>query len=157
MGCSPGNPLTGACAVCCDGSPGCGCETALACQAGLSCVEIFDVPGILTTAACSECSVDADCAAGQLCSPMYDLNGFRGQFACIAPGTKAIGEGCDDFGSGDAQCASGQCAPAAVMGIPLIEVCSECDEDADCGGGSCVLPEIALNGDLLEVVPGACV
>ncbi|MCX4239676.1 hypothetical protein [Paraliomyxa miuraensis] len=157
MGCSPGNPVTGACALCCDGSLGCGCETGLACQAGLSCAPILQIPGILSTSACSECVDDAGCPAGLLCSPTYDLDGLSGHFACVLPGSKAIDEGCDLTGSGDAQCATGQCAPAAIMGIPVIGVCSECNEGTDCASGSCMLPEVVINGTMLEVATGMCV
>lgn len=155
MGCSPGNPLTGACGFCCDGSLGCGCESVAACQAGLACAPILSVPGILETLACSECIIDAGCPAGQLCSPDYQLEGLIGQKVCVAPGSKALGEGCDLDGSGDAQCASGQCAVASAVGIEVMGVCAECNEDADCPpGGFCQLPTIDLA--TFAVTPGGC-
>jgi Cys-rich repeat protein len=152
MGCSPGNPLSGTGALCCDGSVGCGCETGLACRAGLFCVELLDIPGILTTSACSECMADGDCGAGMLCSPTYELEALLGRFVCVAPGSKGLDEGCTD----DAQCASGECVPADIMGIPFISVCSECDNNVDCAAGVCVLPQVVVNGDFLEVASGMC-
>jgi hypothetical protein len=66
-------------------------------------------------------------------------------------------EGCDLTGDGS-ECTSGQCAPAALNGIPLLAVCSPCNEDTDCGGGeTCQFPEVALEGTMLVLVPGACV
>ncbi len=156
-GCHPGNPLSGDCAVCCDGSIGCGCESVVACQAGLHCTDIVVIPGIISQATCGECSIDADCPAGLLCAPSYDLAGLAGQHDCVAPGSRANNEGCNIAGSGDLQCASGNCATASLMGIPVVSVCSECNEDADCPGGSCVLPEVAIVGMSLDIIPGMCV
>lgn len=157
FGCSPGNPLSGACATCCDGSLGCGCESGAACLPGLSCNQLIDVPGIIDVSTCSECQTDGDCPGGELCSPDYDLNMLRGQYTCVPPGTKANEEGCDLVGSGDQQCISGNCAPLTLMGIPVAAVCSECNVDADCPAGTCMLPELAIVGTMLQVVPGACI
>jgi len=156
-GCHPGNPLSGDCATCCDGSAGCGCETGAACQGGLFCTQLIDFAGIIDQSTCSECSVDADCPGGELCSPTYDLSGLAGQHDCIAPGAHANGEGCTAGGSGDLQCASGHCAPATLMGIPVVSVCSECIVDADCAVGTCMLPEVEVAGAGLVVNPGMCV
>ncbi|MEM9463629.1 MAG: hypothetical protein AAGF11_56350, partial [Myxococcota bacterium] len=157
FGCSAGNPLSGDCAFCCDGTLGCGCETDLACQGGLPCAQLLSVPGIIDISTCSECASDADCPGGNLCAPSYDLSSLGGQLGCVPPMSLPNGEGCDIAGSGDMQCVSGNCASATLMGIPIIGVCSECDEDADCGGGVCVLPEIVLVGVMLDVVPGMCI
>ncbi|MCA9656646.1 MAG: hypothetical protein H6712_05405 [Myxococcales bacterium] len=155
-GCNPGNPISGQCATCCDGSGGCGCETAAACLPGLFCTQLIQVPGIVDISTCSGCSTDLDCAGGDLCVPTYDLSTLRGEHGCLPPGSRANEEGCNGAGSGDLQCASGNCAPASLMGIPVIWACSECDEDADCTTGSCMLPELVINGTMLELVPGAC-
>lgn len=156
FGCSAGNPLTGDCALCCDGSLGCGCQTDLACQGGLSCASLVNIPGIIALSTCSECASDLDCAGGQLCSPEYDLAGLAGQRLCVAPGSQANGDGCEFSGSGDQQCTSGNCATTTLMGIPVAGFCSECDEDADCPG-ACLLPEVVLNGMGIDVLPGGCV
>lgn len=157
-GCTPGNPLTADCATCCDGSQGCGCQTDAACQAGLPCRTIFEIPGILSHSSCSQCESDADCMAGEQCAPEYRLDQLLGQYVCVPAGSRLIDEGCDESGSGDAQCASGNCAPASIMGIPIMSVCSPCDEDFDCGAGqTCLLPEVVINGNLLEIASGSCV
>ncbi|MCH9686494.1 MAG: hypothetical protein K0V04_33990 [Deltaproteobacteria bacterium] len=156
FGCGHGNPLNGTCATCCDGSLGCGCETIAACQAGLSCSEVINIPGIITVAACSECGNDGDCG-GQLCSPTFDLVALSGHYECVAASSQQIGDGCEVSGSGDQQCASGNCAQASLMGIPVLGVCSECDSDADCNGGSCNPAEVALVGANLMIIPAMCV
>jgi hypothetical protein len=156
-GCTPANPLTADCATCCDGSQGCGCETDAACQAGLPCRTIFEIPGILSHSSCSQCESDLDCAGGELCAPEYRLDQLLGQYVCVPAGSRLIDEGCDETGSGDAQCASGNCAPAAIMGIPIMSVCSVCDADADCPAGQqCTLPEVVINGNNLEIASGYC-
>jgi hypothetical protein len=155
-GCSPGSPLTGEPAVCGNGGPGSGCESDEACQPGYLCNIIIDIPGIVETSTCSECVDDLDCSPGTLCAPTYDLSLLSGSWSCIAPMSLPDTAGCDAAGSGDQQCASGNCAEAALMGIPLLGACSQCDEDADCGGGSCVLPEVVVQGKELLIEPGYC-
>lgn len=155
-GCSPGSPITGEPAACGDGGPGSGCESDQACQPGYTCNVIFDIPGIVETSTCSECADDLDCSPGTLCAPEYDLSLLRGLWSCVAPMSLPDAAGCDEAGSGDQQCASGNCAQAPLMGIPLLGVCSECDEDGDCGGGLCVLPEVTVEGSDLVIQPGSC-
>jgi len=150
FGCNFGSPLSGMPAVCGDGLPGAGCQTSDACQLGLSCVPIIEVPGIIETSSCSECSSDVDCP-GQQCAPLYFEDLFTGTWICAANETVPNGQGC----GGDEECLSGSCALATLMGIPVLTVCSECTEDADCPG-SCVLPEVEISGTGLELVPGFC-
>lgn len=161
FGCNFGNPLNGTPAVCGMGTQGESCETEAACD-NLYCTTLIEVAGIITANTCSECSTDADCegamAGGPLCVPSYDLANIGGSYSCVMPNSIPDDEGCNLTGDGS-ECMSGNCAPADLlgMGIPIIGVCSPCNEDSDCvGGQTCTLPEIALNGEMLELVPGAC-
>ena len=160
FGCNFGNPLSMTPAVCSEtGDLGEGCETSDACAEGLSCTTLIDVPGVITAMTCSECASDDDCA-GQLCAPTYDIETIAGHFQCVDMGAVPNDEGCDFMSdTGNDQCMSGNCAPAAVMGIPVVGVCSPCNEDQDCidmGMMTCVLPELAIEGTSLSLVPGQC-
>ncbi len=155
-GCNFGNPLNGTAAVCSDGSVGSGCESADACQDGLFCPSLIEVPGIISVSTCSECAVDADCM-GQICVPTYDIENIAGNYQCVDAGTIPDNEGCNLTGDGS-ECMSANCAPASLMGIPVVAVCSPCNEDEDCGmGETCQFPEVAVNGTALELVPGECI
>ncbi|MCX4247377.1 hypothetical protein [Paraliomyxa miuraensis] len=155
-GCNPASPLEGIPAWCGDGLSGSGCETNAACQPGFVCDTIFEIPGIVETSTCGECSSDTPCPAGNLCAPAYDLSLFAGHWYCVPQGALPPGAGCDEPGTGDLQCASGHCAPASLMGISVIGVCSECESNLDCPGGSCVLPEVVIEGNELVVELGYC-
>jgi len=156
-GCNFGNPLNGTAATCSDGSVGSGCQSADACQAGLFCPTLIEVPGIISVATCSECEADGDCMGGQLCVPTYDIENIAGNYLCVDAGTIADDEGCNLMGDGS-ECISTNCAPASLMGIPVVGVCSPCNEDMDCAmGETCQFPEVAVNGTALELVPGACI
>lgn len=155
-GCSPGSPLSGIPAVCGDGGTGSGCESDQACQPGFTCNIVISVPGIVETSTCGQCADDLDCPPGSLCAPAYDLSLPSGFWYCVAPMSLPDAAGCDVAGSGDEQCASGHCAQASLMGIPVLGACSECDEDADCAGGFCVLPEVVAEGSGLLIQPGSC-
>ncbi len=158
FGCNAGNPLAGVPAVCSKtGAIGQGCETADACADGLTCPTVIDVPGILSASACSECAADSDCQPEQECAPVYDIANIAGYYHCVDPGSVSDNEGCDITGDGS-ECASGTCAPAQLMGIPVIAVCSPCVEDAQCMPGmTCQLPEVALDVDSFSLIPGACI
>lgn len=67
---------------------------------------------------CSECSVNADCGVSQEC----DYDGGDGYASCV--GTATLGDSCDS----DQQCISESCNTG---------VCSECNSDSDCNGGTC--------------------
>lgn len=157
FGCNFGNPLEGTPAVCSmTGEIGESCESADACAEGLFCPTLIEVPGILSAATCSECESDADCM-GQECAPSYDIAAIGGFYSCVDAGTVPNDEGCDLTGMGE-ECMSGECAPASIMGIPVIGVCSPCNEDADCMGmETCQLPEVTIEGTSLALVPGMCV
>ena len=100
---------------------------------------------------------DIGCMAGELCVPTVDIANGGGYYSCADPGTVPNDSGCNLTGDGT-ECESGQCAPAALMGIPVVAVCSPCNEDGDCGGGmTCQLPEVAIEGNSLALVPGTCV
>ncbi|MCX4244780.1 hypothetical protein [Paraliomyxa miuraensis] len=157
FGCNFGNPLTMTPAVCSTtGDIGESCESADVCAAGLFCPTLIEVPGILSASTCSECESDGDCTGGQICTPTYDIANIGGFYQCVDPGSVPDNEGCNATGDGS-ECMSGNCAPAALMGIPVVAVCSPCNEDSDCmPGETCTLPEIAIAGNTLEVVPGMC-
>ncbi len=150
FGCNFGSPLTGMPAFCGDGSPGSGCQNSTACLPGLPCVPVVEIPGIIESSACSECAADVDCP-GQQCAPLYFDDLFTGTWYCASNGTVPNGEGC----GGNEECASGNCATAALMGIPVLTVCSECNESSDCPG-ACIPPEVEINGTDLELLPGFC-
>jgi hypothetical protein len=160
FGCNFGNPLTGTPAVCSmTGAVGESCETADDCDPALApfCPVLIEVPGILSAATCSECEGDMGCMGGDICTPTYDIANIGGNYFCAPPGSVPNDEGCNLTGDGT-ECMSGQCAPASLMGIPVVAVCSPCNEDGDCGGGeTCMLPEVAIEGNSLALVPGACV
>jgi hypothetical protein len=158
FGCNAGNPLSMFPAVCSTtGDLGEGCETAEDCAGTLRCVTIIDVPGIVTASTCSECDPQQDCGGGLICAPLYAITDIAGHYRCVEPGTVPNGDGCNPL-AGGAECVSGQCVSASLMGIPVVNVCSTCDEDADCQAGEiCQLPEVVVDGDTLVLVPGACV
>jgi len=157
FGCNFGNPLTHTPAVCSGGERPQGCEIDGDCPMGQYCLTVIEVPGILSVTTCSDCKGDIGCMAGELCVPTVDIANAGGYYSCVDPGSVPDESGCNVDGDGT-ECASGQCAPAALMGVPIVAVCSPCNEDGDCGGGmTCQLPEVAIEGDALVLVPGACV
>lgn len=138
------------------------CQSDAACQAGLVCVEMFDIVGLFAHSTCSECSDDADCDAGSICSPTYDVLATGGYRSCVAAGTLPVGASCDPFGNGASACASGICSwvdvasevAVAVSGFD-IGVCGECVLNdcvypLDCSG-----PQVDPN--TLEVIPATCI
>jgi hypothetical protein len=160
FGCNFGNPLTMTPAVCSKtGESGESCETADDCADGLFCPTLIEVPGILSAATCSECEPETNdgCMGGDICTPLYDIANIGGNYFCAPVGSVADNEGCNLTGDGT-ECMSGQCSPAALMGIPVVAVCSPCNEDDDCNAGeTCQLPEIVIEGTSLALVPGMCV
>jgi hypothetical protein len=158
FGCNFGNPLTGTPAVCSKtGEVGESCETADDCAKNLFCPTLIEVPGILTAATCSECEGDMGCMGDDICTPSYDIANIGGNYFCAPPASVPNDEGCNLTGDGT-ECESGNCAPAALMGIPVVAVCSPCNEDNDCGAGeTCQLPEVVLDGTALALVPGMCI
>jgi len=158
FGCNFGNPLTGTPAVCSTtGDVGESCETADDCADMLFCPVLIEVPGILSAATCSECSPDdGGCMGMDICTPTYDIANIGGNYFCAPPASVPNDEGCNLTGDGT-ECESGQCAPASLMGIPVVAVCSPCNEDDDCAAGeTCTLPEVAIDGNMLALVPGVC-
>lgn len=156
--CLPANPITRTPATCIGEGPPLPrgtCETDASCPEGQYCTTLYHVDGILEAAFCSECEVGMGCSADQLCVPTYDVDDLTGQFSCVDPGTVPEGAGCNVDGDGS-ECASGQCAPVSLKGMPFIAVCATCNDDADCGGTACQLPELAIMGNALELLPGGC-
>lgn len=153
-GCSLPDPFAEppAGSTCNDGGSGDGCMSDAVCAGELVCVQLFVLEGVLTTSTCGECHDDGDCSGGTLCAPDLDPATFGGATHCVAPGSLANGHTCDFTGSGDASCDSGHCAVANVMNLLELGVCSECEDDGDCGGGACV-PATVQDG---SIVPATC-
>ena len=156
FGCNAPNPLASPPegSVCSAGNLGENCEDADGCV-GLECVEVINVPGIIQLSSCSECDMDSDCMPDQNCNVDISIADFDGVWTCVPTGTVPLGQTCDASGSGDEACMSGACANADIMGLLQIGVCSECDDNGDCGAGeTCLEPEVGLDG---SIVPGMCV
>ncbi|HEY6878913.1 MAG TPA: hypothetical protein VI299_12875 [Polyangiales bacterium] len=83
----------------------------------------------------SPCRDGSDCASGSCAAGLCR--------ACAATGGCGVGEGC----SGSSQCASNSCVlggrPSLTQYPFLDGICGECDADADCGSGHCVLGQCA--------------
>jgi hypothetical protein len=147
-----GSPPRGA--VCNTGALGDGCESTAACQASLTCENIFEIPGIVALRTCSECSSDSGCPGAQLCSPSIDPWDLSGVKRCIMPGSLPLGSTCDHLGSGDQACSSGICAVGSFQNLADIGVCSECNSSAQCPGAELCDPPWFEPG---QIVPGQCV
>jgi hypothetical protein len=154
-GCSLPNPLASppTPSVCNDGTYGDGCETDEVC-ADLLCGLVIDVPGIVQVSTCGECESQSDCGDGFTCEPDIAVAALAGVKRCVANDTLANGQTCDYVENGDEACGSGFCAPADIMGILQIGVCSACEVDADCPSGTCAPPQIDVSTGV--PTPGAC-
>jgi len=160
-GCTLPSPFQGLGAVCNDGEPGAGCETDAVCADPDHdiCVEILDVPGILTVSTCSACADNSDCPANAPnCTPIYDLQGFTGVLECVPDGFVLNGGGCsltpdnNDEPLGNQACASGFCGAADIMGGFEIGICGACNSNLDCqvmGFSFCTPPVVFIeSGDV---------
>lgn len=127
-------------AVCEDGSVGDQCMSQAACQEGLFCDALIEIPipGIFPDF-CGECETSADCADGEVCTPELDVATFTGAKKCVAMGSVANDALCP-VGEPDADsaCMSGFCSVATIMQLIQVGLCGECLSDADCMGGTCV-------------------
>lgn len=139
------NPLAMS-AECAPGEPGDSCMSAAACQEGLFCEPVIDVPipGVFPDS-CGECAESSDCAnMGDICSPELDIMTFSGSNKCVAPGSVQNDQLCpEDEVEGDAACESGHCTDTDIMGIVTLHVCGECETDADCDPGQTCTPAMA--------------
>jgi len=136
-------------AVCTEGALGDQCMSQEACQDGLMCDAVIDlpIPGVIPNT-CGECGESADCDGDQICSPVADLMALSGSKQCVEPGSIENGALCprgEDHA--DAACASGQCADVSVMGFLTLGMCGECKTDADCDGGqTCISGMLGMGG-----------
>lgn len=154
-GCTPPNPLTQAPSVCNQGEQGGGCETDAACCGIGLCNVVVSAPGIFDVATCGQCATDADCGGPGVCQPDLDVGSLTGLWECVAPGSLPDGSSCSPDAAGDGACTSGVCAAADVMGLLTVGICSECESNADCPGGTtCMAAEVDLAAGL---IPGMCV
>ena len=158
-GCNLPNPLVrpAIASTCNTGTLGGGCQTNDVCSDGLSCVEIINVPGILTASTCSECASTDDCGDSEVCNLSLGLPNLTGEWTCVPRNSVEDGEFCDFPGDGDDACAN-FCAEASIKGVIIFGVCGECNlagamvqgcED----GESCVEPEASIDG---TTVPSVC-
>lgn len=135
-------------AVCEDGSLGDQCMSQDACQDGLFCDAVINVPipGVIPNT-CGECSDSGDCMDGLICSPTVDFNAQSGQKTCVEPMSVPNDSFCPyDQPDGDMACMSGHCTMVSFMAIVNFGVCGECESDADCMGGTCMPGEASMNG-----------
>lgn len=155
-GCTSPNPVAGKGALCNEGGAGDGCQSDAVCEdpGAPHCTEVLLVPGIIEVSTCGECATDADCTPAEpICTPVYDLLNFTGQFVCKAKGSVPNSEGCSLAPGGDAACASGRCGEASVVGLLTLGICGECESDAECGGKFCSTPQADLvSGQLFGAV-----
>lgn len=160
-GCNAASWLSLYASSCHDGAPGGTCESDAACQPGLRCGVMIEIPDLVTHQTCNACLSDADCAGDTLCSPTYDIAHAGGYRSCVAPGSLPLGASCDPQSNGAAACASGICSAVDAfgeLGGPggfEVGVCSECVLN------DCTYPEVcsgpSLDTRTLELVPATCI
>jgi hypothetical protein len=94
------------------------------CSGDSQCDSGHCVPGSSSTddSTCAACAQNADCAAGQLCGLVPEVNGLAAHLTCVTLGSVQLGGLC----SVDTECQSGFCVG---------QVCSECGTNSDCPPG----------------------
>lgn len=142
-GCTPPNPFDSIGSFCNQGEAGGGCESDEVCADGLSCSNVFNLLDLIVMKSCGSCQSDVECG-DQVCAPLVDIAQFRGQKACIDPNSLPQDSYCDLMNNGGEACASSICSVVDIMGLAEIGACGECNVDADCNGGVCVLGEFQL-------------
>ncbi len=148
-GCTAPSPFENNGSTCNMGGQGGGCETDSVCQDGLSCSNVFSLLGIVVLNTCGECTSDVDCMMGQICAPIVDVSAFTGARTCIYPHTLPQDAFCDLDGNGNGACQSGICSIVDVMGLAEVGACGECNSDADCISGVCMLGSFDLGMGVL--------
>jgi hypothetical protein len=143
-GCTAPNPFEANGSTCNMGELGGGCETSDACQDGLVCGSVLDLLGLIQISTCGNCEGDADCSMGLICAPVVSVMDFSGVNDCIAPNSLPQDSYCLLAGNGNAACQSGVCSTVDIMALAEIGACGECNVDADCVGGTCVLGEFNI-------------
>ncbi len=134
--------------TCSDGSLGDQCMSQAACQEGLVCDAVIEVPipGILPDT-CGECGDSGDCEGDDICSPEIDMMTFSGAKVCVAPGSVPNNQLCPKGPEGNDACSSGHCGSATIMGIVEVFICGECTTDDDCEPGqTCTPAEASMSG-----------
>ncbi len=152
FGCDSPTPLTDPPqgSRCNDGGLGSGCDSSTSCVVdGHTCVQVVDIPGILSVSTCSECETSAECGA-EVCNVAIDLTSLAGQKTCVPPGSVPDGQFCDLEGDGDAACEN-HCATADIMGLAQFGVCGGCRTvdgmvEGCSTGRSCSEPVVGLDG-----------
>ena len=123
-------------AKCTSGALGDTCMSQESCSDGLYCAEVIEGTFGLVPSACSNCLDSGDCDGGQLCSPNFDQQEFKGFKECVDPGTVPNDQLCSLKDMGDAACMSGHCGEVTIQ-IIKVGVCGACETDADCDMGTC--------------------
>jgi hypothetical protein len=108
---------------------------------------------------CSRCP-EGGCAEGEACRSSDECRDGACAAgtcrACAKDGSCAPGQGCSTAG----QCAGGSCISGAQPSTTRYPgqdgVCGDCDADADCGGGFCVLGRCASCRDDADCGEGVC-
>ncbi len=147
-GCTPPNPFMSNGSVCNMGEAGGGCESNEVCQDGLTCGTVLDLLGLIQISTCGECMADTDCT-DQICAPVVIVEEFNGQNTCIDPGSLPQNSFCNLMGNGNEACESGICSTIDIMGLAEVGACGQCNEDADCGDGTCMPGEFVLDQGML--------
>ena len=143
-GCTPPNPFENNGSTCNMGELGGGCQSDDVCQDGLSCGNVLSLLGVVEINTCGECASDADCT-DQICAPVVVVEEFSGVNSCIDANSLPQDSFCNLEGNGNDACESGICSVVDIMGLAQIGSCGECNEDADCNGGTCVAGEFILD------------
>lgn len=140
---------------CDDGGLGSACSDDTQCLGGRTCRHVLEIPGIYDWWTCADCAGDADCAPPTVCTQTIVLTETNGWYTCVEPSSLELAAPCDLLGNGDLTCQSGACAAASIDGLVDIGICSECDDDLDCGTGAhCVAPDI--DTALVLAIAGYC-
>lgn len=135
-------------AVCVAGGYGNQCMSQAACQDGLLCGPVIQIPipGIIPNT-CGECLESDDCDAGLICTPELDIAALSGAKKCAEPGSVENGALCPlGEADADAVCASGHCGEITFMNFVTLGACGECKTDADCMNGTCTPGTISQGG-----------
>lgn len=112
-------------------------------QAPYTCAPIVE-DSLIPLSTCSYCEDDGDCGGRDphYCDIHVDFTDWKIYRQCEEEDSQVNGTICDLENDGHLTCQSGECA-VMDLGALSVGVCSECDEDADCGMGEyCDMPTI---------------
>jgi hypothetical protein len=85
---------------------------------------------------------------------MTAIGELGGVNLCVAANSQPLGATCNHETTGNLACDSGICAPADIMGLLEIGVCSECFTAMDCPANTqCLPPQLPFDQ---PPIPGTC-